>query len=166
MGVLALTRVAGPAGADADATVSLQVSGSTNVETVRQKVTELSDTLWGGTKIGEETSSNEESTVVVALPGSNLDAAVASLRRGEAGAEVTGVSIDLDPEQMQPRALATGAPASAPEPVRLVVEITEGGSGGPWGTLVVAVLFIVAALAGITLLQRKGSEAPRADGWD
>ena len=164
--VAALAQRGGPLDtSNADARVQIQLRKGATVDAARQEITQLAASTWQGTRVGEQSESDDQVKVVIAMPGANLDGAVSTLRR-YSGAESVQVTIDVEPEQLElPKQSADDGGSAAPaESVRLEVDISESSSAGPWVTVVVALLVLAAALVALVYLQRHsgGDEDPAA----
>lgn len=135
---------------DADARVDIALAGSTTVDAARERITAEATSSWKATRVAETTESEREATVTFALPGSSLDGFVNALRR-QPNAESVDVSLEVDPDQLNPPELAAdpGEQAAAPEPVTVQVNLNRKGSQGPMVTFIGAL--IVAAVAALAL---------------
>lgn len=132
--------------------MDIELTARTDVDAARQQLIADATGAWQATRIAESTSSDDEASVEFALPGTALDGLVGQLRRHPAADDVE-VTMDVDPEQMAAAPLAEDA--SAPEPVLLQVNLTRASGGGPWVTILGAVLVAVLALVALALVQRR-----------
>lgn len=162
--MLALASRGGSLAGDADAQVDIALRDSTTVDAAREQIVADATRSWSATRIAESSESDDEATVEFALPGASLDGFVAALRRQSDAKEVE-VTLDVDPEQLEPRSLGTERDErSAPEPVRVEVNLTAGKSQGPLVTIIGALLVAVLAMVGLGLAWRRwgGDDPPGA----
>ena len=141
-------------GSDADAVVDIQLAPRVQVDAARQQVIETAKGTWQAVRVGEATPSDDETVVEFTLPGPNLDGLVNELRRYPS-AESVDVMIDIDPEQASGDPVPSADGPEVPEPVRLEVNITAGSSGGPWITILGAVVVALIALGALALVSRR-----------
>lgn len=155
MVVLALVSKGGSLVQDADAQVDITLSGTTTVDEARDQIISEATGSWQATRVAETSDSESQASVEFALPGSSLDGFISALRR-QPDTESVEVSLEVDPEQLRPRSLADNQePESAPEPVRVEVNLTSSTSQGPLVTFIGALLVAVLAAAALGLIWRR-----------
>ncbi len=146
----------------ADARVDIVLARNASIDDARQNLITKATGSWQATRVAESTESDDEATVAFSLPGSALDGFVADLRR-HPDAEDVQVSLEVDPDQLTPKALGSTETAAA-EPVRLEVGLTRASGGGPWVTILGAVFVAVLALVALVMVQRRfGGDADDDD---
>lgn len=146
---------------DADAQVDITLTEDTTVDAAREQLISDATGSWQATRVAESSESADEATVEFALPGASLDGFVSALRR-QPDAQSVEVSLEVDPEQVQPGSLAENtspagsseSEAATPAPVRVQVNLSSAGSQGPLVTFIGALLVAVVAAGGLALVWR------------
>ncbi len=147
--VLALVSKGGSLTNNADATVDIALNDSTTVDAAREQITSAATSSWQATRIAETSESDDEATIEFALPGTSLDGFINALRR-QGDAESVEVSLEVDPDQVEPGPLASDTGTdSKPAPVKVQVNLSTTRSQGPLVTFIGALL--VAAVAAVAL---------------
>ncbi len=146
----------------ADASVDIELAGNVNVDGARQQLISDAQRTWQATRVAEATDSDDEATVEFALPGTSLDGLIAELRRYPGATDVQ-VTMEVDPAQLAPEPLSD-ADSAPVEPVRLQVTLTRDKGGGPWVTILAAVVIALLALGALALMQRRSGD-DRDDGF-
>jgi hypothetical protein len=138
---------------DADAVVVLELDEGVGVDAVHQQIAEHGESTWDSRQVGEASGEgDDEVTLTMALPGSNLASAIAWLRRSENTQAVrTTVDYSVDPDQLELTPLASSEAPARPEPVLLQVRLV-GDDAGPSSAVTVGALLLVAAAVGAGLL--------------
>lgn len=153
MVVVALVGGGSPLEDGADATVEIRLVEGANVDAVRQQVIQSATGAWQARRISETSGDSDEAAVEFALPSSNLDGIIGELRRLDS-AESARVNVDLDPEQAGVPTRTDGS-ATPAEPVTLAVTLRGSSGGGPWVTIIGAVVVALLALGAIGLVSRR-----------
>lgn len=110
---------------------------------------------WGGVRVGERTAEQAgDISLTFSLPGRNLDAALGSINRLDADIDTTDIDVDRAAVDRTATTAANPsfrgtAPASAPEQVRLRVDIAARAQPGAGALLrlVMAVFSVVGMVA-------------------
>ena len=161
--VVVLVQRGGPLDpSKADAQVQIALRKGTTAAAARSHITDMATGEWQGTRVGEDTQSDDASKIVIALPGANLDGAISALRRYDQ-ADSVKVKIDVSPDQVQVAPLSSTSGSATPaKPVRLEVDINESSPGGPWVTMALTVVVLAASIGGLLWAQRRGGDADDA----
>ncbi len=134
---------------DADARVDIALAGHKSVDAVREEIISEATSSWRATRVAESTESEREATVTFALPGTSLDGFINALRH-RPDARSVNVSLEVDPDQLEPPKLSTDqrGQAKGPEPVTVSVNLDRKGPLGPMvtfiGLLIVVTLVVLA----------------------
>jgi hypothetical protein len=140
----------------ADARVDMTLQRSVGLDNARNELITKASGTWQATRVAESTEDGSAS-VEFSMPGSSLDGFVADLRQFP-NTESVEVTLDVDPEQLEPEALATnGDEAAAAEPVRVEVNLERKSPGGAWLTIGGAVVVAAMALAALAIVHRRFS---------
>jgi hypothetical protein len=145
-GVVLLQRGGALDTGDADAVVVLQLGEGVAVDSVRQDVTAEAESSWDARQVGESAGDDdEEVTLTLSLPGSNLASAIAWLRRPQNTQAVDEtVDYSVDPDQLDLTPLASSEQEARPEPVLLEVRLI-GDDAGPTTAAKLGVLLLLLA---------------------
>jgi hypothetical protein len=138
---------------DADAVVVLELAEGVGVDAVRQDVAQHLESTWDARQVGEASGEgDDEVTLTMALPGSNLSSAIAWLRRS-GNSQVVRETVDysVDPDQVDVVPMADSEAARRPEPVMLQVRVI-GDEAGPSSAMTVGALLLVVATTSAALL--------------
>lgn len=146
---------------EADATVELQLKPGTSIDAARQEISLRGAPAWKARQVGEVSDRDDRSTVTLALPGSNLAAAIAWLRNpANTGAESETVRYAVDPEQLELTPLSTAEGAEAPAPVLLDVRIAAADESGG-GLMILGWLLLIAAAVAAAVVGLRWYRADR-----
>jgi hypothetical protein len=138
---------------DADALVVLELAEGVRVDTVRQDIARHGESSWDASQVGEASGEgDDEVTLTIALPGSNLSSAISWLRRPDNTHAVREtVDYSVDPDQLELTPLAESEAAERPEPVLLQVRLI-GDEAGPSSAVTAGALLLVIAATSAALL--------------
>ncbi|MGI9577980.1 MAG: hypothetical protein ACR2OH_07265 [Microthrixaceae bacterium] len=150
----------------ADAQVDITLMRSINVENARDELISSASRTWQATRVAESTEDGS-ATVEFSMPGSSLDGFVAELRDLDSADDVE-VKLEVDPDQLEPDALASDeGSAAAAQPVRVEVNLDSTSPGGAWLTIGGAILVAAMALIALVVVQRRFSgDDPYSEGAD